>query len=79
MSESYCLACAAKGHLVEAIHPRKCLKYGSYPGVCPSCDGATALVTREQAEETILAFARASGIESLMVRKSGWLKPETSK
>ncbi len=75
----FCLVCAAKGHLVEAIHPRKCVINGGAVGVCPRCNEVSAMVSEEVAEETILAFARASGIESLMVRKSGWLKSKTSK
>ena len=68
MNDEYCLVCAAKGHLVEAIMPRHvvCVVTGAHPAICPQCNKARALVPLEVAEATRKAFLDASGSAGLM-------------
>jgi hypothetical protein len=67
--DEYCLVCAARGHLVEAVCPVKCHMTGAHPPQCPVCKEPTALVSQKQAEDTVLTFANSSGIVSLWTRR----------
>lgn len=62
----FCLVCAAKGFLVEAVHPMKCHLTGNCPPQCPVCRESTALVNSNIANDVRSAFAEASGLADLV-------------
>ncbi len=60
--DEYCLSCAARGYLTKAIAADGSCKITGYTPVrCTLCSGPTALVPREVANVTRLAFCDFTG------------------